>query len=181
MSAGSTTQFLFRPDGRYSIQGASYMAFSDLFMRRPKASVAVPPSGLDVEKAAYIAGLVANLINRAAAARGFRGAVPAHPQMTSTSADVKRDEGARKDYGLTVTATTTRATITVSAADAQRLGFMAFAPVHKQIHGFDPDWRFDDEMAAMTSCCTLLGLPFRVACLDNKDGSASISLTISAQ
>ena len=157
------------------------MAFSDLFMRRPKASVAVPPSGLDVEKAAYIAGLVANLINRAAAARGFRGAVPAHPQMTSTSADVKCDEGARAEYGLSVMATTTRATITVDGADAQRLGFMAFAPVHKQIHGFDPDWRFDDDKSAMSTACTLLGLPFRAACLDNADGSATISLTIAAQ
>lgn len=157
------------------------MTFSDLFMSKSRASVAMPSTGLDVEKAAYIAGLVANLINRAAAARGFRGAVPAHPQMTSTSADVKCDEGARADYGLTVMATTTRATITVSGADAQRLGFMAFAPVHKQIHGFDPDWRFDDDKAAMTTACTLLGLPFRVACLDNEDGSATISLTIAAQ
>ena len=157
------------------------MTFSDLFVRKSKAAAAVPAVALDVEMAAYIAGLVANLINRAAAARGFRGAVSAHPQLTSTFADIKRDEGARADYNLTVSATTTRATITIAGADAQRLGFMAFAPVHKQIHGFDPDWRFDDEMAAMTSCCTLLGLPFRVACLDNKDGSASISLTISAQ
>ena len=157
------------------------MAFADLFIRKSKASVAMPATGLDAEKAAYIAGLAANLINRAVAARGFRGAIPAHPQMTSTSADMKCDEGARADYGMTVMAKTTRATITLAGTDAQRLGFMAFAPVHKQIHGFDPDWRFDDDTAAMTSCCTLLGLPFRVACLDNEDGSASISLTIAAQ
>ena len=102
-------------------------------------------------------------------------------QMTSTSADVKCDEGARAEYGLSVMATTTRATITVAGADAQRLGFMAFAPVHKQIHGFDPDWRFDDDESAMSTACTMLCLPFRAACLDNADGSATISLTIAAQ
>ena len=52
------------------------MAFADLFLRKPKTSYAMPAAGLDVEKAAYIAGLVANLVNRAAAAHGLRGAVP---------------------------------------------------------------------------------------------------------
>lgn len=134
--------------------------------------------GLGVERAMYVAGLLANLLNRAAATRGFRGAIPAHPHMTGTKATFGSDEGARPDYGLTAIATAMRASITVQGADYGRMGFLGFAPLHRQANGHEPIWNFDDPDAPMTARCTIIGVTFDVACTDNPDGSATIALTL---
>lgn len=160
------------------------MTYNGLFSF-PRKSALPPPipqcEGLDLEKAMYVAGLIANLANRAAATGGFRGAIPAHPLMVTTKARFGGDAGARPDRGLTAIATADRASITVAGADAARLGFLGFSPLHKQANGYDPDWQFDEPDAAMTARCRIIGLVLDVVCTDNPGGSATISLRLIAQ
>lgn len=150
-----------------------------LFGSRKTPPPTPDPASIDrIETPMYVAGLVANLLNRAAATRGFRGAIPAHPHMNSTSATFGSDEGSRADMNLTAMATANRASITVSGMDAGRLAFLTFGPVHKQTNGCEPDWQFDDPGAAMTARCRIIGLTLDVSCMDNPDGSATLHLQL---
>ena len=67
-------------------------------------------------------------------------------------------------------ATARAASITLAGTDAARLGFLAFAPLHKQANGFEPEWSFDDPETAMTARCRIIGLTLDVACIDDPDG-----------
>lgn len=158
------------------------MATSNLFRfsrkSLPLRSQHAVSAGLDSEKAAYIAGLIANLLNRAAATGGFRGAIPAHPHIAEASATLECDEGRRPDFGLHATATRTEARLTVSGIEALRLGFLAFAPLHKQELGYEPLWHFDDPDAAMMAHATIIGVTFDVRCTENTDGTATVSLAL---
>lgn len=159
------------------------MPFGTLFTRRseppPVITQTRPKTGFDTETALYVAGLIANLINRAAATGGFRGAIGAHPHMVQMASGLGSDEGERADYGLTAIATAARASITVAGADAGRMAFLGFAPIHKHEKGCEPCWTFDSPDATMATQATIIGVTFAVSCLDNPDGSATITLTLS--
>ena len=134
----------------------------------------------DADKALYIAGLIGTLVNRAAEVGHFRAAIPAHAQMNVTEVGFRCDEGHRSDLGLTALATATEAEINVQDTDAHRLGFLAFNPIHKQSHGFDPLWEFDRPDTAMTTRCQIIGVALEVRCHDHDDGSATIALQLAA-
>lgn len=159
------------------------MTFGTLFSRRtapaPVAAQPRPKTGFDAETALYVAGLIANLINRAAATGGFRGAIGAHPHMTQLASGLGSDEGERAEYGLTAIATAARAAITVAGADAGRMAFLGFAPVHKHEKGCEPCWTFDSPDDTIATRATIIGVSFTVSCADNPDGSATITLILS--
>ena len=159
------------------------MSLNHIFPRKAPAAPTVQAKtfspGLDVEKALFVGGLIAALLNRAAETHGFRGAIPAHPHMEATTVIFGNDEGARADYGLTAIANAKRASITVAGALSGRLGFLGFAPLHRQANGHDPDWNFEDPRTPMRARCTVIGVTFDVACSDNPDRSATITLELS--
>ena len=142
------------------------------------APTSAPGAAAGADAAALVAGLIADLINRAAATGGFRGAIPGHPGMSVTDAGFRIDEGHRPDLGMAACANATSADINVESTDARRLGFLAFNPVHKQAHGFDPDWSFEGPDVAMTTFCHIAGMAIEVRCDDHADGSATITLQL---
>jgi hypothetical protein len=158
------------------------MSFGQLFPKKPAPTAPIPQPvyspGLNVEKALYVGGLIAAFLNRAADTGGFRGAIPAHPHMEAANVIFGNDEGTRTDYGLTAIANAKRASITVAGALSGRLGFLGFAPLHRQANGYEPDWSFEDPNTPMRARCTIIGVTFDVACNDNPDRSATITLTL---
>ena len=156
------------------------MTYARFFTSSRRPAAISRPQGLEYDRAMYTAGLIAALLNRAADTGSFRGAIPAHPHMVATPATFGNDEGNRLDYGLGAIATARAASITLAGTDAARLGFLAFAPLHKQANGFEPEWSFDDPEAAMTARCRIIGLTLDVACIDDPDGAATIALDLAA-
>ena len=144
----------------------------------PFAPTSAPGAAAGADTAAFVAGLIANLVNRAADTGGFRGAIPAHPGMSMAEVGFRGDEGHRPDLGMAACANATSADINVESTDARRLGFLAFNPIHKQAHGFDPDWKFEGPDAAMTAFCHIAGIALEVRCDDHADGSATITLQL---
>lgn len=154
------------------------MTYARFFATSRRPAAIVRPQGLEYDRAMYAAGLIAALLNRAADTGSFRGAIPEHPHILTTPASFGSDEGTRLDYGLGAIATARAAAITLAGADAQRLGFLAFAPLHKQANGFDPDWAFDDPGVSMSARCRIIGLDLDIACIDDPDGAATLALDL---
>ena len=155
------------------------MSYARFFTSTRRTMAISRPQGLEHDRALYAADLIAALLNRAADTGSFRGAILVHPHIALTSPSFGTDEGTRMEYGLGAIAMARAASITLAAADAQRMGFLAFAPLHKQANGFDPEWQFDDPDAAMTTRCRILGLDLDVACIDDPDGAATLALDLS--
>jgi hypothetical protein len=157
------------------------MGFGALFSR-PSAELVIaqrrPEKAFDAETALYVAGLIANLINRAAATGGFRGAIGAHPHMTRLTSSLRSDTGERAEYGLTVNGWAGRASINVAGVDAGRLAFLGFAPIHKSERGCDPCWTFASPDDAIETRATIIGVTLGVSCTNNPDRSATITLTL---
>ena len=154
------------------------MTYARFFTSTRRAVAVSRPRGLEHDRALYVAGLMGALLNRAAETGSFRGAILVHPNMVLTAPSFGTDEGTRLDYGLGAIATARAASITLEGTDAQRLGFLAFAPLHKQANGYDPDWQFDDPEAAMTARCRIIGLDLEIACIDDPDGAATLALDL---
>lgn len=154
------------------------MTYARFFTASRRPGAITRPQGLEHDRAMYTAGLIAALLNRAADTGTFRGAIPAHPHMLATPATFGSDEGTRLEFGLGAIAVARAASITLAGADAARLGFLAFTPLHKQANGFEPDWQFDDPEAAMTARCRIIGLTLDIACIDDPNGAATIALDL---
>lgn len=154
------------------------MTYARFFTSSRRTAAISRPQGLEYDRAMYATGLIAALLNRAADTGSFRGAILAHPHIVPTPATFGNDEGTRLEYGLGAIATARAASVTLAGADATRLGFLAFAPLHKQANGYDPDWTFDDPEAAMTAQCRIIGLTLDVACIDDPDGAATIAMDL---
>ena len=154
------------------------MTYARFFTSSRRPGAISRPQGLEYDRAMYTAGLIAALLNRAADTGSFRGAIPAHPHIHTTAGTFGNDEGTRLEYGLGAIAMARAASITLAGADAQRLGFLAFAPLHKQANGYEPDWSFDDPSAAMTAQCRIIGLDLEIACIDDPNGAATIALDL---
>ena len=134
----------------------------------------------DATTADYIAGLIAGFINRAAVVGSFRGAIASHPHMTLGSSPKGTDIGHRPAYGLTATAQTKQARIAATGADAGRLAFLGFAPVHKKMNAISPVWSFEEKDVTMRTHSTIIDVGLDVACMDTPQGAA-IELTLTSQ
>lgn len=151
---------------------ASLLAFA----RKPFA----PPvtAGPENDRAACVSILITCLLNRAADTGGFLGAIPAHPGISVTVSAMDTDEGTIAELGLGAIATAAAAAITLTGADAARLGFLAVSPLCRTANGHEPDWSFEDPDAAMTASCRIRGLAFEVACINDPGGRATIALDL---